>query len=230
MQYNYGMRIKSLLIGFFVSLSCFYQASAQICGMSRSPYNPTGLNHSRMHGDDFKAISYDLPFFPDTAYKARYSQFWVKAEVLNVRSGPSLEHEIISETYLGHNVLAFAKAGDWVAISYPRAFGSIKLKPKWVHIGYLSSKPIHERVKIEVLKRKCSFVEYGTYSRKLEGSSERSFKQRVNTYDPCKEVGGYLSALRLRSERHDYEHVYETWRQLQNNPDDYSPPPCYPSK
>jgi len=73
-------------------------ALGQICSMSRPMGDHRGLNWSLMHGRDLKASDKDYPFLDQNAGRNRYAQLWVNADVLNIRSGPALEYEIISES------------------------------------------------------------------------------------------------------------------------------------
>ena len=183
-----------------------------------------------MDGDEFKTISGDLPFIADDEFRPRYSQFWVNADVLNIRSGPTLGSEIISETYFGSYVFAYAKTGEWVAISkamIAEEFG-INTPARWVNMKYLSAKHIKEQVNTSVLKNKCSFKAYEAYLRKLRGGrSLQKLARRQNIYLPCGAVNVYISQQHLKSRPHDYIHEYETRRQSHSNPDKYSAPFCY---
>jgi len=58
------------------------------------------------------AKSEDLPFIAHDGHKKKYSQFWVNTDVLNIRSGPSFTHRVISKTYLGNLVFAYAKKAN----------------------------------------------------------------------------------------------------------------------
>ena len=186
-----------------------------------------------MHGDDFKAISGDLPFILDDERRDHHSQFWVNAEVLNVRSGPSLKHRIISETYYGNHVFAFAKKGQWVAISPELILQQhgVDIRPRWVNMEYLSALQIKKQVNTSVLKNKCSFESYEKYLRKIRGGMSSMSSQELvalqNIYEPCSAVKGYISQQQLKSRPHDYIHEYETWRQSHSEPDKYSSPSCY---
>ena len=117
-----------------------------------------------MHGDELLAISDDLPFIlkadqivAKAGQKSIYSYFWINADVLNIRSGPGLEHEIVSETYYGNRVSIFAKKGDWVAITKGVKYKNTDVKPTWVHLNYLSADRINQQVDTQVLRDKCSF-------------------------------------------------------------------------
>jgi len=226
------MRIKSLFLILPVLLFFSSQSFAQICSSSSQPYDVSGLNYSRMHGDDFKATPYDLPFIAADEHKLKYSQFWVNAEVLNIRSGPGLEYKIISETYFGEHVFAFAKKGQWIAIrpEFISEEHGVNMRPQWVNTKYLSALHIKERVNAEVLKKKCGFEAYGTYHKKINALPERYLRQLGNVYEPCTAVRNYLSNQRLPDQPHSYVQEYESWRKLQNDPNEYSPPPCYNSK
>ena len=215
------MKIKLLFLALYLSLS--RDAHAQICNMSHYPYGWGMMNRPIMHGSEFKSALQDLPFIEAERGKStRYSQFWVTADVLNIRSGPSLEHEVISETYFGNLVFALAKEGNWVAIRSGHTVDDIDVLPRWVHIKYLSSTRINEQVDIELLKRKCSFVAQGTYIKSIKDWSVRI----SNGYHPCKAISSYLTHQRLLGSRHAYELEYRKWRQSQSNPDNYSQVGC----
>lgn len=191
-------------------------AYAQICSISEYPYGFAGSNRPRMHGDDFKAVPNDLPFIAKTEHRPRYSEFWINTDVLNIRTGPSLEHEIQSETYYGNLVFAYAKIGDWVAISTGLTYDDIEMKPKWVKIEYLSTKRIEEQVVTEVLKRKCSFRQLG------ESSAEHSLNDAQNNiFNACGAVVNYLTEQNYLSKIHPYYDEYYSWRRSQKNPENY---------
>ena len=175
-----------------------------------------------MNGSEFKSITTDLPFRPKNERKQRYSQFWVKPNVLNVRAGPSLEDEIISETYRGNLVFALAKQGDWVAILRGSKIDGIDVLPRWVHIKYLSSYRIDEQVDMQTLKAKCDFLAQGTYVKKITDFSYRL----SNQYSPCKSVRSYLQHQRLLGNFHEYIKEYNTWRNSQDHPKNYSALTC----
>lgn len=176
-----------------------------------------------MHGSEFKIISNDLPFIDfEKGQTSRYSQFWVTADVLNVRSGPSLNHAIISETYYGNLVFALAKQGDWVAIRRGNRIDGIDLMPRWVNIKYLSSNRINEQVDSEVLKTKCDFLAHGTYT-----STIKDFSVRLsNNFSACSSVRNYLTHQRLLGTPHSYDKNYQIWRKSQNNPEKYALAGC----
>jgi len=225
------MGLKSLLFALPVSLALFSEASAQIsCWMSNYPYGESG--RPRMHGNDFKAVSNDLPFIAHDEHRLRYSQFWVSADVLNIRSGPDLTHSVISEIYQGNLVFAYAKKGDWVAIrpEYAQPEQDIYIPPRWVHKNYLSALTIDAQVDTDVLKGKCSFTAYGRYYHKIRKRSKKRPNELARVYDACTAVRAYLNEQQLLGQPHDYVHDYETWRRSQNNPDEFSPAPCYRPK
>lgn len=202
-------------------LSFSESAFGQICGMSEYPYGFAGSNRPKMHGTDFKNISGDLPPIAETEHKRRYSQFWINTDVLNVRTGPGLEYEIISEEYYGNLVFAFAKTGDWVAIGLGITRDNYTINPKWVHIKYLSSKRIEKQVSTEVLRRKCSFRQYG------ESSSAMNLQDSQNNiFNACAAVTNYLILQNYLSKTHDYYDEYFNWRSLKKNPENYRNLPC----
>jgi len=194
------------------------EAFGQICSISHYPYGFVGKNRPKMHGDKFKNITEDLPFIPEGEGKQRYSQFWVKENVLNVRSGPSFNHDIISETYYGNLVFALAKQGDWVAIRRSITIDDIDVLPRWVHIKYLSSNRIDEQVDTQILKAKCNFLAQGTYINNIKDLSLRL----ANTYSPCGSVRSYLNRQQLLGESHNYVQEYDVWRKSQKDPVKYS--------
>ena len=215
------MKIKLLFLAFCLCLA--RDAQAQICNMSHYPYGWGMMDRPIMHGSEFKAALQDLPFIEAERGKStRYSQFWVTANVLNIRSGPSLEHKVISETYFGNLVFALAKQGNWVAIRRGHTIDGIDVLPRWVNIKYLSSTRINEQVDIELLKRKCGFVAQGTYTKSIKDWSVSI----SNSYHPCRAVSSYLTHQRLLNRRHAYELEYGKWRQSQSNPDNYSQVGC----
>jgi len=224
--------MSSKLLPFFlpVSLAIFSDATAQTpCYMSNYPYGEGGASSLQIHGTDFEAMDHDIPFLAHSAHKQRYSQFWVNADVLNVRSGPSLTHTVVSETFLGNHVFAYAKKGEWVAIrpgSLSAKQGSV-VRTHWVNKNYLSATRIEEQVETNVLKGKCSFAAFGTYARNIKKVSEKNSKKLANVRDVCSAIRAYLSHQHLLSQPHAYVHEYETWRKSQNNPNDFSPAACY---
>jgi len=207
-----------MLIFVFALLLLSGEAFGQICSISHYPYGFVGKNRPRMHGDKFKDIAEDLPFISEGEGKQRYSEFWVAANVLNVRSGPSLNNDIISETYYGNLVFALAKKGDWVAIRRSFTIDDVDVLPQWVHIKYLSSNRIDEQVETKILKAKCSFLAQGTYIKHIKDYSFRL----ANNYTPCSEVRSYLNHQQLLGKPHNYVQEYDIWRKSQNDPANYS--------
>jgi len=119
----------------------------------------------------------------------------VNTDVLNIRSGPSFTHRIISKTYLGNLVFAYAKKGEWVAIrpEFTSAKHGIYTRPQWVNKNYLTAIHIKGQVDTEVLKGKCSFAAYGTYPVKIRERSEKGLSELASAYDACGAVRVYLS-------------------------------------
>lgn len=192
------MKMKSILLIFPLSLSFYSDAIGQICSVSEYPYGFAGGNFPLMHGSKFMTVSEDLSFIGDDKRKNRYSQFWINADVLNVRSGPNLQHNIISETYHGNLVFAFAKKGEWVAISKGYSNNNIEVQPEWVSIRYLSPNQISKQVDTSVLQNKCSFKTYGELDLK-------TFYNRTHgTYSSCAAVLKYLRQQHLLSVGHSY--------------------------
>jgi hypothetical protein len=191
-------------------------ALGQICSMSR-PLG--GVNFPLMKGQDFRTSAKDYPFLDQEDRRNRYAQFWVDADVLNVRSGPGLEYEIISETYSGDHVFAFAKQGDWVAVSPPVDLDIFKRDPTWVHLKYLSSTRINHQIDINTLKRKCTFQNMG-----------RKVSVNLNApprYSPCASVRNYLWHQKVMIDReHPYSIEYKAWRRSQDNPEEIRQPFC----
>lgn len=216
--------MKVAPIFLIISLAVSGNAYGQICSISHYPYGWS--NRPIMHGSKLKISSNDLPFIKSEGRK-RHSEFWVNADVLNVRSGPSLKHTIISETYYGNLVFAYAKEGEWIAIRSASNLGEIDIQPQWVNIKYLSANRINEQVDTQLLKAKCSFSAYGTYPSKINKLPIHDLRQLSNVYDTCKEVRNYLQHQQLLERPHSYVYDYETWRKSQKTPDEYSSPPCY---
>ena len=212
------MSLRLILASIFLLLAVPGEAFGQICGISHYPYGFASSNRPIMNGDDFKAVSTDLPFISEDERKQRYAQFWIAADVLNIRSGPGLDYDIISETYYGNLVFALAKRGDWVAIRRSKIIDGIEILPRWVHVKYLSSSRIQEQVGIEILKAKCDFLEQGTYRNTINDFSYRL----ANDYSPCGSVSGYLNELQLLRRPHIYVKQYTVWRKSQKNPAKYS--------
>jgi len=174
-----------------------------------------------MQGSHFKDISEDLPFVVRNERKPRYSQFWINTDVLNVRTGPGPEYNIKSKTYFGNLVFAYAKTGDWVAIDRGYSYDGVNIKPKWVHIKYLSADRIHKQVGIDVLKKQCSFRQYG------ESSIEQQlYDVQNNIFNACGAVTNYLAQQKLLSKTHEYYYDYYNWRSAQENPESYRSLPC----
>ena len=183
------------------------------------PYGKWSLNQPRMHGLKFLALSDELPFLEETY--PRYSQFWIDTDVVNVRSGPSQQHEIVSETYYGNLEFIYARKGDWVAISPPYKSKHTELNSGWVHMKYLSANRITGQVAPSVLKGKCDFQTYG----KLE--KEKLFSHAYHTNSLCASVLKYLRHQRLLSGKaHTYWQEYEAWRISQKFPEKYNPQLC----
>lgn len=212
---------KSILAAVLLSLALSESALGQICGVSEYPYSFAGSNYPRMNGHEFKAISVKLPFVAETERRPRYSQFWINTDVLNVRAGPGFEYEITSETYYGNLVFAYAKTGDWVAIGKGFSYDDIKIKPKWVHINYLSPKRIEAQVDVETLKNKCGFRQYGE-----SNIDRRLHDSRNNLYNACGSVINYLIQQKFLSKSHNYYDEYFHWRSVQKNPENYEVLPC----
>ncbi len=204
------MNAKVLVLSILVFLSMSGRAFGQLCSISSYPYGC--CNSPKMHGNEFKAMSVDLPFIDKQELKTRYSQFWINTDVLNVRIGPSLEYKIKSRTFYGNLVFAYAKIGDWVAIAPGLSNDDFKIEPKWVHIRYLSAKRIEEQVDTEVLKKQCSFRQYG--------------ESNTNISDSCSAVVKYLQHQKMLSRSHDYYDKYFRWRNSQDNPESYRNLPC----
>jgi len=187
--------------------------------MSRPMADVSGLNWSLMHGRDLKSSDKDYLFLNQEARRNRYAQFWVDVDVLNIRSGPGLEHEIISETYLGHHVFAFAKQGEWVAVSPPIDTDVFKRDQTWVHLSYLSSTRINDQIDINTLKRKCAFRDMG-----------RKVTANLNappSYSPCASVRNYVWQQNFMMGReHPYSIEYKAWRLEQDNPEEIRQPFC----
>ena len=212
------MNLRLILTSIFLILAFSGEAFGQICRISNYPYGFASSNRPMMSGDEFKGVSTDLPFIPEGERKQRYAQFWVTADVLNIRSGPSLDYDIISETYYGNLVFALAKQGDWVAIRRGLTIDSIDVLPGWVHVKYLSSSRIQEQVDIEILQAKCNFLEQGTHINKTKDFSFRL----ANVYSPCGSVRAYLNELQLLRTPHKYVKEYSAWRKSQTDPAKYS--------
>ena len=195
---------------------------------SHGSTSPSLGPRTKMHGDELLAISDDLPFIlkadqivAKAGQKSIYSYFWINADVLNIRSGPGLEHEIVSETYYGNRVSIFAKKGDWVAITKGVKYKNTDVKPTWVHLNYLSADRINQQVDTQVLRDKCSFKTYG------ELDINKLYSYPHNTYRPCVSVLGYLNNQRwLSGTPHTYWQEYEVWRKSQEFPESYNYPSC----
>jgi len=172
-----------------------------------------------MQSQDFKSSDKDYPFLDQDARRNRYAQFWVDADVLNIRSGPGLEYEILSETYSGGHVFAFAKQGDWVAVSIPISLDGFKRVPRWVHLSHLFPNRIDDQIDINTLKRKCSFQNMG-----------RKVTVNLNappSYSPCVAVGNYVWQQNVMlAQEHPYSIEYKAWRLEQDNPEEYRQPFC----
>ena len=185
-------------------------------------------SQTKMHGSELLAISDDLPFilkadqnFAKAGKKIIYSYFWINTDVLNIRSGPGLEHEIVSETYYGNRVSIFAKKGYWVAITNRMKYKNTDTKPTWVHLKYLSANRIKQQVDTKVLQGKCSFKTYG------ELDSNKLYSFPLNTYRPCASVLRYFrDQRRLSGKPHNYWQEYEVWRKSQDLPESYNYPSC----
>lgn len=194
-------------------------ALGQICSMSRPMGDLRGLNWSLMHGQELKQSGKNYPFLDQEAQRNRYAQFWVDADVLNIRSGPGMEYPIISETYLGHRVFAFAKQGEWVAVSPPIDFDVLKRDPTWVHLDHLSPTRINDQIVINRLKRKCSFQNMG-----------RKVAVNLNappSYSPCDAVQSYLWHQKVIQDReHSYSSEYKAWRLEQDYHEEIRLPFC----
>jgi len=147
-----------------------------------------------MQGSHFKDISEDLPFVARNERKPRYSQFWINTDVLNVRTGPGREYKIKSKTFFGNLVFAYAK---------------------------LSADSIYKQVGIDVLKKQCSFRQYG------ESSIEQQlYDVQNNIFNACGAVTNYLNQQRFLSKTHEYYNDYYKWRSAQENPESYRSLPC----
>ena len=177
-----------------------------------------------MHGSELLAISDDLPFIlkadqivAKAGQKSIYSYFWINADVLNIRSGPGLENEIVSETYYGNRVSIFAKKGDWVAITKGVKYKKTDIKPTWVNLNYLSANKIKQQVDTKVLQGKCSFKTYG------ELDINKLYSYPDNTYRSCASVLRYFrDQRRLSGKPHNYWQEYEVWRKSQDLPESYN--------
>lgn len=209
------MRISNL----FVILSLFLpvQAFGQICNISEYPYGFVSENRPIIHGRKFMEISEDLPFIEESERRKRYSEFWIDTDVLNIRSGPGLEYDVVSETYYGNLIFAYAKRGNWVAISMEFKHNDIKRSPTWVNIKFLSPKRTTEQVDTKVLQRRCSFETFGKYPNSVLSQE---------AHDPCSSVYGYLMQQSWLYQHHAFAKKYEDWRQSQDAPDEYIKPPC----
>ncbi len=207
------------LLCIFVSLSMSGRAFGQICSISSYPYGR--LNDPRMQGSQFKDISEDLPFIAQNEGTPRYSQFWINTDVVNVRTGPSIEYDIKTKTYFGNLVFAYAKTGDWVAIQPGYSNDDVNIEPQWVHKKYLSSERIHEQVGIEILKKQCSFRQYGE-----SNSEQQRHDVQNNILNACSAVTDYLIQQRLLSKTHKYYDEYFNWRSAQKTPETYRSLPC----
>lgn len=195
-------------------------ALGQICGVSSPLGDVSGLNWSLMQGRDLKNSDKDYPFLDQDARRNRYAQFWVDADVLNIRSGPELNYQIISETYLGDHVFAFAKQGEWVAISHPVNLDEFKRGPRWVHLSHLSADRISSRIESERLQQKCSFHAMGTYKTTTDFTAPE-------TYNTCDALRGYLWHQNVILDReHPYSIEYKAWRLEQDNPEEFRQPFC----
>lgn len=179
---------------------------------------------TKMHGSELLAISDDLPFIlkadqivAKAGQKIIYSYFWINTDVLNIRSGPGLEHEIVSETYYGNRVSIFAKKGDWVAITKGVKYKKTDIKPTWVNLNYLSANKIKQQVDTKVLQGKCSFKTYG------ELDINKLYSYPDNTYRSCASVLRYFrDQRRLSGKPHNYWQEYEVWRKSQDLPESYN--------
>lgn len=218
----YNFMFKKFLIG--IICVCFpIQAYGQICSISEYPYGFMSSDRPKMHGNTFKDISGDVPFTQNKGAGSRYSEFWINANVLNVRSGPGLGHDIITQTYFGNLVFAYAKRGDWVSIRPRGSFQKIEAPSEWVHVNYLSATRISNQVDTDILKSKCSFERYANSG--PEGTNASQDKSMG-----CKSVLNYLSKQRWLSRKHTYWQEYEAWRSRQENPETYRPVPCSRAK
>jgi len=142
--------------------------------------------------------------------------YWITADVLNIRSGPGEEYEIVSETYYGNWVSFYGKHGDWVAISPHMRSKNFERGSHWVNRKYLSSKQIRHQVNREILERKCSYEDYG----KLYSAPGRRIE--TGKYDSCLAVKRYLRTQSTYFRRHPYEEKYLVWRNAQDNPGLYT--------
>ena len=215
------MRLKLIITSLLISLSLTDSAFGQICSVSEYPYGFASINYPRMHGSHFKDLTKDLPFVARNERKPRYSQSWINTDVLNVRTGPGPEYNIKSRTYFGNLVFAYAKTGDWVAIDRDYSYDGVNIEPKWVHIKYLSADRIRKQVGIDVLKKQCSFRQYG------ESSIEQQlYDAQNNIFNACGAVTNYLTQQKLLSKTHEYYDDYYNWRSSQGNPESYRSLPC----
>jgi len=196
----------------------------EMCAQPDYPYGWKLTNTPRMHGLDFLALPDELPFLEGSL--PRYSRFWVDTDVLNVRSGPGHQHEIVSKTFYGNLEFVYARKGDWVAISPSFKLKNIVSKPEWVHIKYLSANRIDEQVSQDVLKSKCNFQTYG----KLDKDKFYIHPYKTHPYPIdklCVSVLKYLRHQRLLSGKaHKYWQDYEAWRKSQKFPEEYNPQSC----
>lgn len=214
-----SMNVKHSIVTFVLSLSLTLPGLAfgQICGISEYPYGFASEGRPITNGGQLLEMRRDLPFIENDR-RNRYSEFWVTAGVLNIRSGPGLQHGVLSQTYFGNHIFVYAKRGDWVAITKDFEHKGQKLPARWINIKFLSPRRITNQVDIEVLKGQCGFEAFGRRTRVL------SFSQ--NKYDPCFAVYNYLMHQNWLSKKHVYSKKYEDWRQLQQDPDLYWKPHC----
>lgn len=195
------IRTIPLIIFFFCAAAT--QSWAQICSISHFPYGWSNVNRPEMNGDLFKATTIDIDFKnTETRSQRPYSEYWVEADVLNIRSAPSVSAPILQQTYKGAHYFAFAKKGDWVAISKPITNSDTK----WVHQNYLSARRLQELVSSKILEQRCGFINLA----KNYDIIRTDFK--------CLSVHQYLSRQALYSKPHPYQKDFNDWVKNQSDP------------
>lgn len=207
-------------VSFYCLLGLFFstEAAAQICGISHYPYGYLNMNRLNRGGIEFLKIETDLPFFDESQGRTNYGQLWIEADVLNVRSGPGLEHGVVSEHYFGDLVFAHAKLGDWIAIDQGIQVQGFERPPYWVNIKYVSAQRISNQVEAQILEKRCPFQAFAAL--------KFQWPPKTKGHDPCNSVHSYLTRQRWLSKDHAYAAGYETWRMAQDNPDEMRKLPC----
>lgn len=140
------MRNIAILIFIGLPISASPVAVAQLCG-------PSIIHHRHIPDQisalKFKDMTADLEFQENGT---PYTSLYVSVKFLNVRDEPDFG-TISGLAFAGETLFAFAKKGDWVAVSRNRyATGSDSF---WVHINFLSPHWRHKYTSSDDLLKIC---------------------------------------------------------------------------